>query len=71
MLSFLTQANHSLRLYVSTTLATQLRPVLQPLADFALETAVGRIVKALPTQRFREVVLSRKGFRRVVIVFVA
>ncbi len=49
----------------------QLRPVVQPLADFALEAALRRIVECLPAERVGEIVLAGKGFRLVVVVGVA
>src|SRR6266702_8959168 len=52
-------------------LPPQLRPVLEPFPDLALEAAVGRIVEGLTSQRFREIVLAREGVRRVVVVLVA
>src|SRR5712691_3437871 len=54
----------------STALPAQLRPVIQPPANLALEAAIGRIVKSLSAKGVREIVLSGKGLRRVVIVFV-
>jgi len=52
-------------------LFAQLCPVLQPLSDLALEAALGRIVKFLPAQLFRKIILAGKCAFRVVIVFVA
>ena len=49
----------------------QLRPVVEPLPDLALEAALRRIVELLPAERFREIVLAGKRLRRVVVVFVA
>src|SRR3954471_24547451 len=48
-----------------------LRPEFQPLANFALEAALGRIVELLAAECFREVVLPGKRVRRVVVVLVA
>src|ERR1700694_6109196 len=55
----------------STALSPQIRPVIEALANLALVSAIGRIVKSLAAKGFREIVLSGEGFRRVVIVFVA
>src|SRR5258705_12196754 len=52
------------------TFPSQLRPVIQPLADFALKTAVRRIVEGFPSERFRKIVLPGEGVRRIVVVFV-
>src|SRR5436190_1173838 len=60
---------HFCKLFRSLLLP-QLRPVIQPFANLALEAAIGRVVKSLPAKGVREIVLSGKGFRRVVIVFV-
>ena len=49
----------------------QLRPILQALADFALEAALGRIVELLPAEFFREIVLAGERLLGVVVVFVA
>ena len=51
-------------------LLPQLRPVVQPFPDLALEAAVGRIVEGLPAELLREVVLAGKGLGRIVIVVV-
>src|SRR3979490_1206731 len=51
-------------------LLPQLRPIIQPLPDLALEAALGRIVKFLPAERLREIVLARKRIGRVVVVVV-
>src|SRR4051812_10885259 len=56
---------------VSLALPPQLRPVIKPLADLALKAAIGRVVKSLAAERFREVVLAGEGVRRIVVVFVA
>ena len=52
-------------------LAPQPRPVVQPLADLALEAAVGRVVEGLPAERLGKVVLAGEGLRLVVVVAVA
>src|SRR5438477_3484765 len=41
-------------------LAPQLLPEIQPLADLALEAALGRVVEFLPAERLRKVVLTRE-----------
>ena len=56
---------------LAVTFLPQLRPVVQPLPDLALEAALGRIVELLAAERFREVVLARERVRRVVVVVVA
>src|SRR5712664_1039490 len=53
------------------TFPAQLRPVIQPLANLALEAAIGRIVEGLAAKRFREIVLSGERVLGVVVVFVA
>src|SRR5258707_14217810 len=57
--------------YLSAPLLPQLRPVIQPLADLALEAAVGRIIKSLAAQRFREIVLAGERVLGVVVVLIA
>src|SRR6516162_9196829 len=52
-------------------LLAQLRPIVEPLPDLALEAAFGRIVEGLPPERFGEIVLAGEAFRRVMVVFVA
>src|SRR5262245_66434332 len=52
-------------------LLPQLRPVVQPLLDLALEAALGRVVELLAAERFREVILAGEGVRRVMVVVVA
>ena len=49
-------------------LLPQLRPIIHPFANLALEAAIGRVVKTLAAKGFREIVLSGKGLPRVVIV---
>src|SRR5215510_2453799 len=49
----------------------QLRPVLQPLPDLALEATLGRVVELLAPHGLGEVVLPGKRFGHVVIVIVA
>src|SRR5882724_4438658 len=61
-----TKSHHAL-----ASLFPQLRPIIQPLADLALEATIGRIVKGLASQRVRKIVLARESFRRIMIVFVA
>src|SRR5579872_6393646 len=55
----------------SVPLSAQLRPVLQPFSDLTLETAFGRVVKLLPSELLREIVLARKCLIGIVVVFVA
>src|SRR5229473_2252317 len=50
------------------TFPAQLRPVIQPFANLALEAAVGRIVESLAAQRFREIVLAGERILGVVVV---
>src|SRR6187431_1239400 len=52
-------------------LAAQLRPVIQPLPDLALEAAFGRIVEILPWQRVGKIILAGKGVLGVVIIGIA
>src|SRR4029450_10586968 len=49
----------------------QLRPILQPLPDLALEAALGRVVELPAPHGLWEVVLAGKRFGGVVIVVVA
>src|SRR5215475_6626502 len=55
----------------SAALPAQLGPIVEALSDLALKAALRRIVKLLPSERFGEIVLARKRFRRVVVVLVA
>src|ERR1700720_4578368 len=55
----------------SIPLPAKLGPIIQPFSNFALEAAVGRIIKSLSAQRFRKIVLSGERVCRVVVVFVA
>src|SRR5690242_11193761 len=64
-------ANADTRPLFAGLIPPQLGPIIQPLSDFALKTALGRIVERLPPQRFREIVLAGKAVRRVVVVCVA
>ena len=52
-------------------LLPELRPVLEPLPDLALEAALRRVVEALPAERLGEVVLAGEGVGLVVVVAVA
>src|SRR5262249_24165536 len=44
----------------SAPFTAQLRPIIQPLPDLALEAAFGRVVKLLAAERFRKIVLAGK-----------
>src|SRR5262249_17403743 len=55
----------------AAALPAQLRPIVQPLADLALEAALGRVVERLAAERVGEIVLARERVGHVVIVVVA
>src|SRR5580693_870235 len=55
----------------SCTAAAQLCPVLQALADLALEAAIRRIVEGLTPHALRKVILPRKALRRIMVVLIA
>src|SRR5712675_2283293 len=50
------------------TFPAQLRPIIQPFSNLALESAIGRIVEGLAAQRFREIVLAGERILGVVVV---
>ena len=53
------------------SLPPELGPIVQPVPDLALKTALGRIVKGLASERLGKVVLAGERIRRIVIVAVA
>ena len=57
--------------HASAPLLPELRPVLEPLPDLALEAALRRVVEGLPAERLGEVVLAGEGVGLVVVVAVA
>src|SRR5690242_14281693 len=59
------------RWLVAPPLPAQLRPVVQPLPDLALEAALGRVVEGFAAELVGKIVLTREGIRRVVVVVVA
>jgi hypothetical protein len=62
---------HADYLRLCHNLRPQFRPVVEALADVALEAAFRRIVKGLPAHLFGKIVLARKGVRLVVVVAIA
>src|SRR5262249_4437002 len=54
-----------------TPFLPQLRPILQPFPDLAFEPALGWVIKLLPFQRFRKIVLPGKGLFGVMVVGIA
>jgi len=52
----------------SAALAAQLGPIVQPLADLALEAALRRIVECVPAQPLGKIILARERIGRVMVV---